>query len=150
MENLSDFTLNHWTWFILLLGFLGLEMAVPGVIFLWLALSAAAMGVFIFAVPDVSWEVQCVIYTILSIISVLLGKRYVKMKPVVSDDENLNKRGTQYIDHTYVISKDLINGEGKIRIGDTLWQVRGTFDAAIGDKVKVVGVDGTVLIVEKA
>ena len=42
------------------------------------------------------------------------------------------------------------NGEGKVRIGDSLWLVRGDFEAKVGSKVKVTGSDGVVLLVEKA
>jgi membrane protein implicated in regulation of membrane protease activity len=150
MEIFENLILNHWAWFILLLALLALEMMVPGVIFLWLAISAAAMGVIVFALPDISWEVQLVIYTVLSIVSVLLGKKYLKSRPVQSDDETLNKRGTQYIGHQYKVAKDFLNGEGKVRIGDTLWLVRGDFEASEGDIVTVTGTDGTVLLVKRS
>jgi membrane protein implicated in regulation of membrane protease activity len=40
------------------------------------------------------------------------------------------------------------NGFGKVRVGDTLWRVKGD-DAPAGDKVEVTGTDGVLLLVRK-
>ena len=39
------------------------------------------------------------------------------------------------------------NGFGKVRVGDSLWRVKGQ-DAVAGTKVKVTAADGIVLVVE--
>jgi len=40
------------------------------------------------------------------------------------------------------------NGLGKIHVDDSTWKIRGE-DCAIGTRIKVTGVDGTILLVEK-
>ncbi len=40
-----------------------------------------------------------------------------------------------------------MNGRGSVSSGDTIWRVKGP-ELAAGTRVKVVGVDGTVLKVE--
>ena len=69
--------------------------------------------------------------------------------PIVSEDENLNDRGARYVGKKYTLERALVNGEGKIRIGDSLWLVRGDFESDVGNSVKVTGSDGIVLLVEQ-
>lgn len=85
----------------------------------------------------------------LGVVSVFSGRTYLRRNPIVSEDEELNDRGTRYIGNKYTLERAMQNGEGKIRIGDTLWLVRGDFEADVGSKVKVIGSDGVVLLVEK-
>ncbi len=149
MGFLDDFTMNHWTWFVVALVLLGLEMAAPGVVFLWMAIAGAVVGSIVFFMPDLGWEVQFIIFAILSIISVFAGRTFLKRNPIETDDTDLNQRGHQYIGQVYNLIRDMENSKSKIRIGDTNWSVEGDFEAKENDKVRVTGVDVTVLIVEK-
>ena len=146
---LENFVFNHWFWFVLTLVLFGLEMLVPGVIFMWLAFAVIVVGGVVLIDPAMGWEIQFIIFSVLGIISVYSGRTYLKKNPIVSEDENLNDRGARYVGNTYSIAREMQNGEGKVRIGDTLWLVRGDFDAEVGSSVKVVGSDGVVLLVEK-
>ena len=145
---LDNFEFNHWFWFVLTLVLLGLEMMIPGVIFMWLAIASAIVGGLVYFDAAITWEVQFVIFSVLGIISVYAGRSYLKNNPIISEDENLNIRGARYIGKSYKLERALINGEGKIRIGDSLWLVRGDFDGEVGMTVRVTGSDGTVLLVE--
>lgn len=147
---LENLVFNHWFWFVLTLVLFGLEMVVPGVIFMWLAFAAVIVGGVVLIDPSMGWEIQFIIFSILGVISVYSGRTYLKKNPILSEDEDLNDRGARYIGNKYTVERAMKNGEGKIRIGDTLWLVRGDFEADIGSKVKVTGSDGVVLLVEKA
>lgn len=149
MGFLEDFTMNHWTWFIIALVLLGLEMAAPGVVFLWMSIASVIVGGVVFFLPDLGWENQFIIFSVLSIISVLAGRYFLKRNPIESADVTLNQRGHQYIGHTYTLIRDMDNGKGKVRIGDSNWSVEGDFEAVENDKVKVVGINVTILKVEK-
>jgi len=149
MDFLDVIPLNHWTWLVTALVLLGLEMAIPGVVFMWMAIASAIMGGIVFFLPDISWEVQFITFAILSIISVFAGRGFLKRHPIASDDSTLNQRGRQYIGQTFTLTRDMENGKGRVRIGDGTWNVTGDFDAHTGEKVKVIDVDATVLIVEK-
>lgn len=145
---MENFEFNHWFWFVLTLVLLGLEMIVPGVIFMWLAIASAIVGGIVMIGIGVGWEVQFIIFSVLGIISVYAGRTYLRKNPIVSEDENLNDRGARYVGNKYILERALENGEGKVRIGDTLWLVRGDFDGEVGTPVKVTGSDGVVLLVE--
>jgi len=146
---MDEIILNHWTWFVTALVLLGLEMAAPGVVFMWMAIASALVGAIVFFQPDLSWEGQFIIFAILSIISVFAGRTFLKRNPIESDDVTLNQRGHQHIGQIFTLIRDMENGKGKVRIGDTNWTVEGDFEAKENDKVKVTGVDSTFLIVEK-
>mgnify|MGYP006185886979 CR=1 FL=1 len=50
---------------------------------------------------------------------------------------------------TFVLSEPIVEGRGRIRIDDSIWQVRGP-DAPAGARVVVTGADGTILNVTMA
>ncbi len=145
---MENFDFNHWFWFVLSLVLFALEMMIPGVIFMWLAFAGIAVGVLVLAIPSLGWEAQFIVFSVLGLISVYSGRTYLRKNPIVSEDENLNVRGSRYVGRSYELERELINGEGKVRIGDTLWLVRGDFEGKVGTSVKVVDTDGVVLIVE--
>lgn len=149
MEFFDNFTLTHWSWFVIALVLLGLEMTAPGVVFLWMAIAAAIVGGIVLVLPDFGWENQFIIFSILSIISVFSGRYFLRKNPIESDDTTLNQRGNQYVGHIYNLTRDMENGKGKVRIGDSIWSVEGNFEAKENDTVKVVGINVTFLIVEK-
>jgi membrane protein implicated in regulation of membrane protease activity len=57
-------------------------------------------------------------------------------------------RGAQYIGRRVTVEEAIVSGRGKVRVGDTIWPAQGE-DAAKGSLVQVVGVNGTVLVVER-
>ncbi|WP_331255966.1 NfeD family protein [Candidatus Bealeia paramacronuclearis] len=78
-----------------------------------------------------------------------MGKRY---KPSLKDDSdypNLNDRGAQYVGQVFVLSKAIVDGRGKAKVGDTEWIVIGP-DLPQGAQVKITGVEGTFLKVKPA
>ena len=149
MTFLDDFILNHWAWFVIAMLLLGLEMLAPGVVFMWMAIASVAVGATVYIMPDLGWEAQFIIFAILSVISVLSGRLFLKKNPIESEDTTLNQRGHQYLGQTFNLIRNMENGKSKIRIGDSNWSVEGDFEAKENDKVRVIGVDVTILKVEK-
>jgi len=68
--------------------------------------------------------------------------------PTESDHPLLNKRGSQYIGRVFSLYKPIENGEGKIKVDDSIWKVHGE-DCDIKTRVKVTAIRGTVFDVEK-
>ncbi len=146
MESLlSQFT--HWHWWILALILLVLEVFVPGTFFLWLGISALATGLLALILP-IGWEMQFLLFAILAVVSVTLGRLYVRRRPIETDQPNLNRRGAQYVGRTFTLSEPIVHGYGKIRVDDSTWKIEGA-DTPSGSQVKVVGVNGVVLKVER-
>ncbi len=149
MDFLSQFWLNQWAWFLAAIVLLVLETMAPGVIFLWMAIAAGAVGLIDLVIPGISWEVQVVMFVILSVISVVVGRRYISRNPVPSENETLNRRGEQHIGKTYKVVEAIVGGSGRLKVGDGIWAAEGP-DSAPGDLVRVIDVEGTVLKVVPA
>ena len=151
MTELADLLLplSHWSWWIAALILMLLELAVPGVAFLWLGIAAGIVGVLVFFVPAIDWKGQLAIYAVLSVASVVLSRRYLKWKPLETDRPTLNRRGESYIGREFVLDQDIVGGKGHLRVDDTRWQVRGP-DRAAGRRVRVVDVDGATMTVADA
>ncbi|MCG8506008.1 MAG: NfeD family protein [Sphingomonadales bacterium] len=144
---LDDFSFNYWTWFIAALAMLVLEMALPGVVFLWLAIAAALTGVIALLIPALGWELQVTVFSVLAIVSVIAGRNYLRRHPVETEDTTLNRRGEQLVGRVLKVAEPIQGGVGKVKVGDSLWIAHGP-DTGAGTSVRVTAVDGTVLNVE--
>ncbi len=138
--------LTHWHWFIGAAVLVILEMAAPGVVFLWLGLAAGATGLGLLIWPDMAWETQFFVFALLSLVSVAGGRMWLRARPVPTDQPVLNRRGEQYVGRRFTLAEPIVNGVGKIRVDDTTWKVAGP-DMEAGSPVEVTGVDGVILTV---
>lgn len=134
-----------WLWFAGAVALLTLETIVPGVHFMWFGVAAAIVGVLALLLP-ITWTWQMILFALIAVATVFWVRRYADPKLVKSDEPSLNVRGSQYIGRTVVVDDAIVNGRGKVRIGDTTWGAEGE-DAPKGAKVEVTGVNGTVLVV---
>ncbi len=64
------------------------------------------------------------------------------------DEPKLNARGAKHIDREVVLVQPIEAGRGRVQLTDSWWSVDGP-DLPAGSLVRVVGVRGAVLIVEK-
>jgi inner membrane protein len=140
---------DFWHWWILALVLIIAETLLPGTFLLWMGISALVLGVLAWLMPAMGWEVQLMLFAILSLVSILAWRAWQRRHPDVSDQPMLNRRGAQYVGRVFVLESPIQNGYGKVRVDDTLWRVRGT-DAEAGSRVRVKAADGVVLEVESA
>lgn len=136
-----------WHWWILAGVLLILELTTGTFLFLWLGIAAAATGILLLVFPSQPMEVQLVLFSVLSVVAVVAWRRFRESKPHPSDQPNLNRRGQQYIGRVFTLRHPIQNGVGKVVVDDSTWRVRGP-DLAAGQRVRVVGVDGTWFLVE--
>ena len=137
---------SYWAWFIAGLALAGLEMVVPGVYLIWLALAAIVTGVIAFAVEPPLF-MQVVSFVSISLIAAFSAKRFLRDKPIVSSDPLLNNRLGRLVGQTAVVTKAIEHGSGRVHVGDGDWSARGP-ELAAGERVRITGSDGSVLIVE--
>jgi hypothetical protein len=149
MSQILDIILAYgpWAWFIFAVALMLLEMVVPGVHFLWYGIAAILVGLFALA-TGVGWQTQLITFGILSILTLFTVRRFGSPATAPTDEPTLNIRGEQYVGRSYFLEEAIAAGRGKIRAGDTLWAVEGP-DMPKGARVKVVGANGTVLLVER-
>lgn len=142
-------TLDYWHWWAFGLALVIVEMIAPGVFFLWLGIAAGIVGFLVLAMPDLSWQLQLFSFAVLSLASVAIGRWLIKRYPIRTDEPRLNRRGEQYIGRVFTLEEPIVNRHGKIRVDDSTWKIEGD-DCRPGTNVRVVGVDGVVLKVERA
>ncbi len=142
-------TLLFWHWWVLGLVLVVIEMVAPGFFLLWIGLAAGVTGLILMIVPGIGWQAQFLIFGLLAIGSVVAARFYLRRNPIETDDATLNRRGSQYIGHVFNLDEAIVNGVGKVRVGDGWWRAQGP-DLPAGERVKVVGIDGNMLKVEKA
>ena len=136
--------LGYWSWFIAGVALLIIEVVAPGAIFMWLGIAALAVGGLSFLVPTMAWELQFALFAVISVISIVLSRRYLKKRPLETANPTLNKRGQQYVGRVVELAEAVHNGTGRVRLDDTFWRVAGT-DLPAGAQVEIVGSEGTTL-----
>ena len=138
---------QFWHWWVLAVLLLALEIAAPGTFFLWLAVAAGVVGAILAVFPGVPWQMQVLIFAGGGIAAILAWRAYARRHPQESDDPTLNRRGEQYVGRIYDLTEAIVDGRGRMKVDDTMWRVAGP-DLPAGAKVRVVGVEGTVLRVD--
>lgn len=137
---------NYWVWAIIGLALAALEMLVPGVYLIWLALAALAVAVLSFVSgPPLAMEV--IAFVSLSLIFVFSAKRWLRERPIVSSDPLLNNRAGRLVGETALVTQAIESGAGRVKIGDSEWTARGS-GADVGERVRITGSRGTDLLVE--
>lgn len=137
----------HYGWWLLALALIAAEMVAPGYFLLWIGIAAAAVGVVVWVVPTAPALVQAILFAVFAIASCLLYWKFLRPVAERRDDQPLlNRRGAQLVGQRFVVSEAILNGRGKIRVGDGEWLASGP-DVPAGGEVEVVAVEGTTLTV---
>ncbi|MDH2925404.1 hypothetical protein EV693_104113 [Nicoletella semolina] len=141
MQWLSDG--SNW----LILGFILLiiEIFAPGVFVMWWGLAALSLATIVTLITDLSLILQLLIFVCLAITFSLFWWRY---QHNINQQEDvttlLNAREHTMIGTQGMIIELLSNGVARGKFGDTTWRVQGE-NLAIGDKVRVIAVEGITL-----
>jgi len=141
--------LTYWHWWILGVALVVLEVFAPGTFFLWMGISSGVVGFILLLAPELGWQYQFMLFSIFSIVSIASWRLYLRKHPTQTDRPTLNRRGEQYVGRNFTLEHPIINGLGKIHVDDSTWKIRGE-DCDVGSRVKITGVDGTILLVEKS
>jgi membrane protein implicated in regulation of membrane protease activity len=146
MQTIAE--LGAWSWMILAAVLFVLELAAPGIFFMWFGLAAAVTGLIVFRY-DIGWQWQLIWFCGLSLASVLIAVKYLRKHPLESERPLLNERAVRHIGESHDLIDPIVNGRGSVRIGDSIWRVTGP-ELPSGARVTVVGADGTLLKVVAA
>jgi membrane protein implicated in regulation of membrane protease activity len=140
-------SLGPWSWIILGLVLMGLELVAPGVFLIWLGLAAVLTGV-IDAALGLSWQAAVLVFAVLAVASVIVG--WMVTRPRHKDGgarPPLNRRGYTLVGQVFTLESPITEGSGRIRVDDSSWRVTGP-DVPAGGRVRVVRIEGTTLVVE--
>jgi len=141
--------LSFWDWLALGTVLLILEVFGAGGYLLWIGMAAAAVGVLTFFLPGLSWEWQFLLFGLLSIVHRVVlvatsahgdaSQRSAAPESARPGTDRQNLRGA---------CSDCRRSR-QIKVADGVWMARGP-DTAIGGRVRVVGQQGAILLVEAA
>ncbi len=144
-------TLTFWHWMVLGAVLIVIELLAPGIWFLWLGIGAIATGLVVLFFADLTWQLQAVIFSGFSVVSIIIGRMIMRQAKQSEDHPMLNRRVEQYVGKIYALENDTKLGYGDVRIGDSVWRVQLTdpsIQLTAGAKVVVTGVDGATLKVD--
>ncbi|MYZ48764.1 NfeD family protein [Propylenella binzhouense] len=138
--------LGGWTWWVLGLILLGIEVLAPGFLFLWFGIAAILIGTgaLFFAWP---WQAQVIGFAVLSVISALIGRRLMATRAVDDSEPRLNEPAERYRGRVFVLAEPVAQGTGRLRIDDSVWRIAGP-DCRAGTRVEIVGARGSTLLFE--
>lgn len=139
--------LNYWDWLALGTALLILEVFGAGGYLLWTGIAGIIVGLVTFVIPELPWTLQLPLFGVLAILTAVYWWRRQHGKAESGDQPNLNQRGHELIGRTFVVQQAIVEGRGKIKVGDSVWMAVGP-DAAVGTPVRVTAQNGTVLSVE--
>ena len=147
MDSLSA----HVPWLWLAAGILlcAAEAMAPGMFLLWIGVAAIATGL-VLAAFTLSLPWTLLLFGSLTIVSLLLGRKFYGSRDSEGDRPFLNRRADALVGRTFILADAIQRGEGHITVNDSPWRVRGP-DMPAGTKIKVMGIeDAMILLVEQA
>jgi membrane protein implicated in regulation of membrane protease activity len=141
-------SMNATRWGLIGLGLVGLELITGSTYILWPAVAALAVAAWVFFLP-LSWEMQFLLFFVLSTALLLAGHYFVRPYFKSGEPSDINEPAQTLTGRRVVAFTDFANGEGRVTVGDTQWKARtGSADPKIGDPLVVTGVTGATLVVE--
>jgi hypothetical protein len=141
------------TWAAVALLLFAAEALAPGAFMLWLGFAATAVFLVVWLVPGVPLLAQVAAFVVLSFASIQAYRIWFRGRgrdrERQSDRPTLNRRAEALVGRVVVLERAIVNGRGRVKIGDAYWDVSGP-ELRVGTAVRVVGVDGMSLVVEPA
>lgn len=134
-------------WLLAALAMGAAELVIPGVFLVFLALAAAVVAAMTAAIPDLPLPGQLLAFAAWSAVAVVVGNRFYRDHPVATEDALLNDRAARLLGEVVTVADPIEHGRGRVRVGDSIWLARGP-EAEAGQRVRVLAVDGAVLVVE--
>lgn len=123
-------------WAALALLLMAAETLAPGVFLLWLGFAAAAVFALLLVVPlPPVW--QAVAFIVLAFVSIAVYVKFFRGQERESDQPLLNRRGDQLVGQVFVLDQAIVDGRGRLKIGDAFWVAEGP-ELPQGQRVRVV------------
>ncbi len=153
VDTLQQYFSMHptYAWWAAALVLLAFEILMPSNWLLWPGLAAFITGLVALLVPGFTWQMNIVVFVALSMVMLLMGRRFVKLHTSETDAPHLNNRIAQLVGRKGAALYDGNDGTTKIRIDDTEWPARDESWTALrrGDLLEIIGSDKAMLIVRR-
>jgi len=139
---------SYAAWVAVAVAFFAFEIFTPSFYLMWFGVGALAAGLVSFLFPGFDLWVQSVVFIAVSLLLVMLSRpisdRITKKPPVDAMFDAL-------IDKTALVVEDLDSdkNKGRVRVNKEEWRAEAGERIYVGEKVRVLRVEGTHLVVEK-
>lgn len=136
-----------WLWLIGGVVLLIAEVIAPGFSLIFIGAAAILTGI-VALLTGFSVVIQLGVFAILAFLAVKIGGRsfYAARYDHTSHPE-LNRPEQRLLGRIVIVSQPVDSNGGRVRLGDSEWSARGA-PAAVGDRVRIVDIDGNCLKVE--
>jgi membrane protein implicated in regulation of membrane protease activity len=141
--------MEYWYWAVAGAVLAVIEVAVPAMVCIWLAGAAFVVAAVTWRYPNLAWEHQALIFAVLSVASVALGRTAFARTALRESEKRLNRRAESYIGRVLTLDTPIVDGRGRVGVDDTVWLAAGP-DLPAGTRVRVVAADNTLLRIEAA
>lgn len=142
-----EWAIDFWHWWALAVVLIIAEVFLPSFIALWLGIAAALTGLILLVFPQLGVPFQFLLFAVLSVLSIIMGRNYYRKHPIATDAPLLNRRGEQHVGRIITLTNPIVNGQGKVILDDSTWKVHGP-DCPTGTRVQVTSVASVILNVE--
>jgi membrane protein implicated in regulation of membrane protease activity len=135
-----------WLWLIGGVVLLIAEVIAPGFFLVFIGAAAIATGLFT-ELFDLGAAPQFALFALYAVIAVMAGHRFYANRATGSRDQRLNDPAARLVGKVVTVVAAVDEHVGRVRVGDGEWSARGG-PAAVGDRVRITGVEGNCLSVE--
>lgn len=135
-----------WMWLIGGVVLLIAEVIAPGFFLIFIGAAAIATGLFTLLF-NLGTAPQLALFALYAVLAVMLGRRFYANHATDGAYPHLNDPARRLVGKVVTVTSAVDDHSGRVRVGDGEWSARGG-PAAVGDRVRVTGVDGNCLTVE--
>lgn len=135
-------------WFAVGLVLMLLEFVIPSLVVAFFGVGAWVTALAVAIFPGMAFWVQMMIFTVFSVLSLVLLRKTFKKRFFADQNGSEYEAVDDYIGAVAVVEVPIKDGEGKINYRGVSWTARSKEDIPKDRKVKIIGKDSIVLIVE--
>ena len=135
-----------WLWLIGGVVLLIAEVIAPGFFLIFVGAAALATGLFTLLF-GLGTAPQLALFALYALLAVMIGRRFYANRHSLSADPLLNDPARRLVGKVVTVVAAVDDHSGRVRVGDSEWSARGG-PAAVGERVRITGVDGNCLKVE--
>jgi len=134
-------------WFLIGLGLLLLELALPGLVILFFG-AGAWVTALVCAITDINLNWQIFIFLIASLLGLVLLRRYLKRRFFGKTDKAIEDQLEEFIGKKAKAIEDFKDGSGKVEFKGTRWSARSDTPVKKGDWVTILAKESLILTVK--
>lgn len=135
-----------WLWLIGGVILLIAEIVAPGFFLVFIGAAAISAGLFTLLF-GLGTAAQLALFALYAVLAVMAGRRFYASHATDHDGARINDPAGRMVGRMVTVVTPIDDHQGRVRVGDSEWSARGG-PAAVGDRVRITGVDGNCLTVE--